>query len=58
MKNKIDLLNAANAYLKQFYVAQVNLNQLIYEERLLKRIQKSRRHQPNTHRMMLNFSAL
>ena len=32
MKNKIHLLTAANTYLKQFYVAQVNLNQLIYEE--------------------------
>jgi hypothetical protein len=43
MKNKIDLLHSANTYLKQFYIAQVNLNQLIYEERIQKRIQKSKK---------------
>ncbi len=32
-----------NAYLQQFYVAQANLNNLIREERLRKRIQKSKR---------------
>ena len=40
MKNKVDLLTTTNNYLKQFYVAQLNLNRLIYEERLQKRVQK------------------
>ena len=39
MKNKVDLLTTTNNYLKQFYVAQLNLNRLIYEERLQKRVQ-------------------
>lgn len=44
MENKIELLRSDNAYLKQFYVAQRNLNRLIYEERLQKRLQKSKRY--------------
>ena len=44
MKNKVDLLTTTNNYLKQFYVAQLNLNRLIYEERLQKRVQKNKRY--------------
>jgi hypothetical protein len=44
MKNKADLLTTTNNYLKQFYVAQLNLNRLIYEERLQKRVQKNKRY--------------
>ncbi len=44
MKNKADLLTTANNYLKQFYVAQLNLNRLIYEERLQRRVQKNKRY--------------
>ena len=44
MKNKADLLATTNNYLKQFYVAQLNLNRLIYEERLQKRVQKNKRY--------------
>jgi hypothetical protein len=43
MENKINLLQATNPYLSYFQLAQRNLNQLIKEERLLKRVQKSRR---------------
>jgi hypothetical protein len=44
MKNKADVLTTTNNYLKQFYVAQLNLNRLIYEERLQKRAQKNKRY--------------
>ena len=44
MKNKADVLTTTNNYLKQFYVAQLNLNRLIYEERLQKRPQKNKRY--------------
>lgn len=43
MENRINLTSPANPYLLQFYVAQTNLNHLIKEERLLKRLQKSKR---------------
>ena len=43
MENRINLTPSTNAYLQQFYVAQTNLSQQIREERLLKRIQKSKR---------------
>ena len=42
MENMINLTPAANRYLQHFYVAQKNLNKLIEEERLLKKIRKSR----------------
>lgn len=35
-------MTSTNNYLKQFYQAQLNLNRLIYEERLQKRAQKKR----------------
>jgi len=44
MKNKADVLTTTNNYLKQFYVAQLNLNRLIYEERLQKRVKKNKRY--------------
>jgi len=44
MKNKADVLTTTNNYLKQFYVAQLNLNRLIYGERLQKRVQKNKRY--------------
>jgi hypothetical protein len=43
MKNKVDVLSTNN-YLKQFYVAQLNLNRLIYEERLQKSVRKNSRY--------------
>ncbi|MBL0742606.1 hypothetical protein [Chryseolinea lacunae] len=43
MENRINLTPATNGYLQHFYVAQTNFRQLIEEERLKKRIQKSRR---------------
>jgi hypothetical protein len=43
MENRINLSPSTNAYLQQFYVAQINLNHLIKEERLRKRLQKSKR---------------
>jgi hypothetical protein len=43
MENNINLLSTSNPYLKQFYVAQINFNQLVKEERLNKRMQKSKR---------------
>jgi hypothetical protein len=43
MENNINLSSTTNAYLKQFYIAQNNFNQLIKEERLNKRMQKSKR---------------
>jgi hypothetical protein len=44
MKNKADVLTTTNNYLKQFYVAQLNLNRLIYEERMQKRLKKNTRY--------------
>ena len=44
MKDKADVLTTTNNYLKQFYVAQLNLNRLIYEERLQRRVQKNKRY--------------
>jgi len=43
MENRINLAPSVNDYLRRFYVAQNNLRQLIKEERLQKRIQKSKR---------------
>jgi hypothetical protein len=43
MKNKLELSSTDNTYLKQFYKAQLNLNRLIYEERL-QRMQKNKRY--------------
>jgi len=43
MENRINLSPSVNAYLQQFYIAQNNLNHLIKEERLRKRLQKSKR---------------
>jgi len=42
MENRINLSAPPNSYLQQFYVAQINLGYLIHEERLRKRLQKSR----------------
>jgi len=42
MENMINLTPSTNRYLQHFYVAQKNLNKLIQEERLLKKIRKSR----------------
>ena len=44
MKNKADVLTTTNNYLKQFYVAQLNLNRLIYQERMQKRVKKNTRY--------------
>lgn len=43
MENRINLSPTTNAYLQHFYVAQSNLNSLINEERMRKRLQKSKR---------------
>lgn len=43
MENNINLLSTTNPYLKQFYIAQNNFNQLIKEERVNKRMRKSQR---------------
>jgi hypothetical protein len=43
MENRINLAPSVNDYLRRFYVAQNNLHQIIKEERLQKRIQKSKR---------------
>ena len=40
--NQVSVITNTNNYLKQFYVAQLNLNRLIYEERLQRRAQKKR----------------
>ncbi len=45
MENRINFFAQPNNYLQQFYVAQVNLGYLIREERLRKRLQKSRKHE-------------
>jgi hypothetical protein len=42
MENMINLAQPANGYLQHFFVAQKNLNKVIKEERLLKRIRKSK----------------
>ncbi|HYG18559.1 MAG TPA: hypothetical protein VD816_06515 [Ohtaekwangia sp.] len=39
--------NAANSYLKQFQLAQINLAKLIEEERLRKRMKSSRKRLTN-----------
>jgi hypothetical protein len=44
MNNQLHVMTSTNNYLKQFYVAQLNLNRLIYEERLQRRAQKSKRY--------------
>lgn len=44
MKNQLTVITTTNNYLKQFYVAQLNLNRLIYEERLQKRVEKNKRY--------------
>ena len=44
MNNQLHVLTSTNNYLKQFYVAQLNLNRLIYEERLQRRAQKNKRY--------------
>lgn len=43
MENRINLAPSPNSYLQQFYVAQSNLSNLIREERLLKRLQRSKK---------------
>jgi hypothetical protein len=42
--NKLNVLTSTNNYLKQFYQAQLNLNRLIYEERLQRRVKKNARY--------------
>ncbi len=42
MENKINLLSTSNPYLQHFTVAQMNLSKIIAEERLRKRIRKSK----------------
>ena len=42
MNNQLRVVTSTNNYLKQFYVAQLNLNRLIYEERLQKRAKNKR----------------
>jgi hypothetical protein len=44
MNNQLHVMTSTNNYLKQFYVAQLNLNRLIYEERLQRRAQKNKRY--------------
>jgi hypothetical protein len=44
MNNQLHIMTSTNNYLKQFYVAQLNLNRLIYEERLQRRAQKNKRY--------------
>jgi hypothetical protein len=44
MKNQLTVITTTNNYLKQFYVAQLNLNRLIYEERLQRRLEKNKRY--------------
>jgi hypothetical protein len=47
MENMINLTQPANGYLQHFYVAQKNLSKVIKEERLLKRIRKSKQRSIN-----------
>jgi len=42
MENRINLSATPNSYLQQFYVAQINLSYLIREERLVKRLRRSK----------------
>jgi hypothetical protein len=42
MNNQLRVMTSTNNYLKQFSVAQLNLNRLIYEERLQRRVQKNK----------------
>lgn len=42
MENRINLSPLPNSYLQHFTVAQLNLNSLIREERMLKRLQRSK----------------
>lgn len=42
MNNQLRVMTSTNNYLKQFNVAQLNLNRLIYEERLQKCTQNKR----------------
>jgi hypothetical protein len=42
MNSQLRVMTSTNSYLQQFYVAQLNLNRLIYEERLQKRVQNKR----------------
>jgi hypothetical protein len=44
MNNQLNVLTTTNNYLKQFYVAQLNLNRLIYEERLQRKINRNKRY--------------
>jgi hypothetical protein len=44
MKNQLTVITTTNNYLKQFYVAQLNLNRLIYEERLQRRLEKNKKY--------------
>lgn len=44
MNNQLNVLTNTNNYLKQFYVAQLNLNRLIYEERLQKKVNRNKRY--------------
>jgi hypothetical protein len=43
MENRINLTPVVNSYLRSFSVAQINFNRLIKEERLEKRLEKSKR---------------
>lgn len=43
MENKIQLTPVFNSYLMNFQVAQFNLSQMIEEERLRKRVRRSRK---------------
>jgi len=46
MENMINLSPSINGYQQRFYVAQKNLTKVIKEERLLKKIQRSKRPRP------------
>lgn len=43
MENKINLSGAVNPYLQHFQLAQYNFNKLVEEERIYKRVQRSKR---------------
>lgn len=47
MEDMISLTPSVNGYQQHFYVAQKNLNKVIKEERLLKKIRKSRQRSSN-----------
>jgi hypothetical protein len=42
MENRINLSVAVNSYVQHFFVAQQNLDKIVKEERLLKKIRKSK----------------